>query len=391
MTKKNALYLKEGREKPIANGHPWIFSGAVARLPDLPDGSLCQIYSSEGQLLGSGYFNTRSQIVARLLAFDDTDPLQALKKHLDNAWLWRQQMIDPTVTTAYRLVNAEGDFLSGLVIDRYLNCFVIQISTLGMAQLLPHVLAWLFETFTPEAIVERSHGASRREEGLADADVIHMGTLPSELLILEEGLPLLVMPGKGQKTGFFCDQREMRSLIRQRAFGRDVLNAFGYTGAFSAYALAGGANSVTTLDSSASALALAERNAALQEQGAERHHIVCEDATAFFRQSHMPYDLVILDPPAFAKKERDIEAACRGYQELNRAAMEKLPKNSLMLTCSCSYHVSPDAFQKAVFRAARQLQRPIQIIGRQRLAPDHPLHLSCLEGDYLKGLFLRLM
>lgn len=384
------VVLKQGKEKAILNRHHWIFSGAVSKLPEFEDGEILPVHSEGGKLLGSGYFNRKAKIIGRMVCFSDIGPLFAIKQNIDAALDLRTMLFDPKITNAYRLINAEGDCLPGLIVDKYADHLVIQLSTLGMDRLRPFIVEHLQERLNPTSIYEKSHLPSRKEEGLLDFAGHLFGTIPQEVEIRENGLKFVVSPIEGQKTGFFLDHREMRQMIREIAKNRRVLNCFSYTGGFSAYAVAGGATSVDSADISAKAIELAERNVALNNtQNVEcQFHTV--DVFDFLRKHPLNYDLIILDPPAFAKRQKDIVQACRGYKDINRIAMQKMPASSILITSSCSHHVDEALFQKVVFQAAVEAGRTVKIIGRHRMAADHPINICHPETDYLKSLVLHV-
>lgn len=384
------VILKPGKEKAIRHRHHWIFSGAVASFPEGNDGSLWPVYSANGDLLGSGYFNRKVSLAGRMVAFGETPPHEAMRQHLEQAVLLRKKLFQGSDTNAYRLVNAEGDLLPGLIVDRYDQVLSIQISTLGMDALRPFIVEELQRLLKPRSIYEKSHMSSRREEGLTDVQGLVSGEPVKDVEIRENGLRFLVSIAEGQKTGFFLDHREMRASVKEMSKGKSVLNCFAYTGGFSIYAAAGGASKVESVDLSAQAIAWARQNDQLNGFGTPDNHFHVADVFEFLRHNDLPFDLVILDPPAFAKKQRDVIAACRGYKEINRLAMQKMPKGSLLLTSSCSYHVDADLFQKVLFQACVEAGRSAKIIGRHRLAPDHPVNLCHPEGDYLKSLLLYL-
>lgn len=387
---KQKVILKPGKEKAIRHRHHWIFSGAVESIPEGDEGALWPVYSSKGELLGSGYFNRKVGLAGRMVAFGATPPYEALRQHLEKAAALRKQIFQDSDTNAYRLVNAEGDLLPGLIVDRYDQVLVIQISTLGMDRLRPFIVKELQRLLEPRSIYEKSHMSSRREEGLTDVQGLVAGEPVNEVEIRENGLRFRVSIAEGQKTGFFLDHREMRASVKKMAKGKRVLNCFAYTGGFSVYAAAGGAKRVESVDLSAQAIAWARQNDQINGFGTPESHFHVADVFEFLRQGDLPFDLVILDPPAFAKKQRDVIAACRGYKEINRLAMQKMPKGSMLLTSSCSYHVDADLFQKVLFQAAVEAGRTAKIIGRHRLAPDHPVNLCHPEGDYLKSFLLYL-
>jgi 23S rRNA (cytosine1962-C5)-methyltransferase len=322
-----------------------------------------------------------------MVTFDDQLPIEAIKSNIDKACALRSTLFDEK-TNAYRLINGEGDFLPGLIVDKYADILVLQITTKGMDLL----RSWLVEFFTqklkPRCIYERSQVPSRKEEGLLDAQGWLAGEKCHEVDILENGLKFKVSFETGQKTGFFLDHREMRQMVRGYAARKKVLNAFSYTGGFSVYALAGGASQVDSIDISDVAIQLARYNASLNGFNEEQQGFHTADVFNFLREKTLDYDLIILDPPAFAKRLKDVVAACRGYKDINRLVLQKMPPKSLLLTSSCSYHVNEELFQKVVFQSTVEAQRTAKIIGRHRLAPDHPINICHPEGSYLKSLLL---
>ncbi len=382
----NRIILKKGKDKAIRNRHHWIFSGAVVELPDFKDGEIAEVISDSSELLGSGYFNSKAKILGRMLSFDQQPALEAVQKNLDAAINWRNTLFSNSNTTAYRLINAEGDCLPGLIVDRYANTLVMQISTLGMEQLKPFVVDYLVKKLNVESIYEKSNLPSRKEEGLQPQVGLLYGKDFDEVEIFENGNKFIVSVKDGQKTGFFLDHRQMRQKIKNLSQGLKVLNCFSYTGGFSIYAGKGGASQVDSVDISEKATEMGKRNATLN--GLENTNFITDDVFQFIRKNDLNYDLIILDPPAFAKKQRDIIQACRGYKDINRIAMSKMPPNSLLLTCSCSYHVDESLFQKVIFQAAIEAKRNVKIIGRHEMAPDHPINIFHPESDYLKSLLL---
>lgn len=388
MIKQASVILKPGRDKAIRQRHHWIFSGAIQSLPSFADGDLLPVYSAEGGLLGTGYFNRRSGIIGRMLAFDATPPLQILHQQLEEAFKRRQHLLNFQQTNAYRLINGEGDGIPGLVIDVYDQVIVLQSSTKGIDCLKPWIIEWIKRFFNPQTIYEKSLLSARREEGLEPVQGYLDGIEQQEISFKENGLLFTASLAKSQKTGFFLDHREMRQWVRELAKGKRVLNAFSYTGGFSVYALAGGASQVDSVDISEEAIEAAKRHMVLNGGHSQNQNFFCEDVFTFLRQHDLPYDLVILDPPAFAKKKKDVIAACRGYKDINRLTLQKMPPHSLLLTCSCSHYVDEELFQKVLFQAALEAQRQVCIVGQHRLASDHPINLFHPEGHYLKSFLL---
>lgn len=384
------IYLKPGKETALKNRHPWVFSGAIARWPqEMEDGEILTVFSYDDRLLGSGYFRRGSSLAGRMVAFGADAPLEKMKGHLLTAKRMRERLLDSSQTTGYRWINGEGDGIPGLTVDCYGDYLVIQSGTLGVDRLIP----WFVEELRAlkpacRGIYEKSLSLSRHQEGLKPREGILWGSLGQSIDILEYGIRFSVDIVKGQKTGFFLDQREMRKLIRELSLEKRVLNTFSYTGGFSLAAAAGGALAVDSLDISQEALDLVEKNYHLNGFSFDKSHVIQMDAFQFLRESPLQYDLVILDPPAFAKKRGDTIQACRGYKEINRQAISKMPSGSLLLTCSCSYPIDDKLFQQVVFQAAVEAQREVKILSHHHQAWDHPVNIYHPEGRYLKSLLL---
>ena len=383
-----SVILKPGRDKAIRNRHHWIFSGAVASLPDFENGGILPVRSAGGDLLGHAYFNRKASITGRMVSFGDTAPEDAIRQNVDKALELRRRFFNPASTNACRLINAEGDFLPGLVADLYNDVLVLQVGTLGMEKLKPFLLELLVEKLKPRSVYEKSDLPSRREEGLKDYEARLYGEPAEKVRILEEGLPFLVNITDSQKTGFYLDQREMRKLVREQAAGRKVLNAFAYTGAFSVYAIKGGAIRSDSVESSESAIAQARENFKLNGISEEAGSFFNADVFEFLRKPELDYDFFILDPPAFAKKKSDVIAACRGYKDINRLAIQKVRPEGLVLTFSCSRFVDERLFQQVVFEAAQEAGRRARIIQKFRQPFDHPVNVYHPETEYLKGFLL---
>lgn len=382
-----AVILHSGKDKAVRNRHHWIFSGAVRRYPEFENGDVLPVRDAQGRFLGFGYFNRRSSIVGRMLTFDETPPAAALEEAVRRAMSLRTRTLGES-TDACRLINAEGDGIPGLIVDRYGAVLVLQVSTLGLERLKPAVLDILERVVGAETILEKSNLPSRKEEGLAPFEGLLRGPAANEVIIRENGLRFRVDLAASQKTGFYLDQRANRQMVRARARGRRVLNAFCYTGGFTVAALAGGAAGVTSLDISEHAVDLARANTDLN--GFSGGNTVFETGDVFevFRRRDLDYDFIILDPPAFAKRKSEVIAACRGYKDIHRLVFQKCPAETEILTFSCSYFVDEKLFRQVVFQAASEAGRRVRILGRHIPAADHPVNVFHPEGDYLKGLWL---
>ena len=270
--------------------------------------------------------------------------------------------------------------------DFYSGVLVLQLSHPGLEPFKPFLVDWLIANTAPKAIYEKSTSFLRKKEGLEEVRGALYGEPTEEIEVLENGLRFAVDVVHGQKTGLFLDQRDNRALVRQLSSGRRVLNCFAYTGGFSIAAIQGGATSVDSVEISKKCEPWVEKNLALN--GLSNHRFLAEDAIDFIAKKELPYDLLILDPPAFVKKREDIDNAFRAYKDLNRMAIEKMPPNSLLLTCSCSYHVSEELFQNILFRASLEAKRTVRILGRHRQAHDHPISIFHPESSYLKSFLL---
>ncbi len=385
----DAVILKPDRDKPLRNKHPWVFLGAVERFPEFENGDILPVMTSRSEFIGYGYFNQGQSIVGRMFSFREGDPKEQFLDNIRQALHLRESII-PSETTAYRLINGEGDSVPGLIVDKYGDVLVLQVNTLGIEKLKPEILDILKSEIKPKAIYEKSGTQTRRKEGLPDFEGWLAGDAIDDITISEHGLRFEVTLDNSQKTGLFLDQREMRQLVRGYAKDKSVLNCFSYTGGFSVYAMAGGAKRADSVDTYHGAIESARANFKLNKFDDSGSDFYNEDVFTFLGQKQLPqkYDFIILDPPAFAKRKNDIANASRGYREINRLALEKLPKGGLLLTSSCSAHIDKDLFQTIVFQAAKDAKRDIRILSYHVLAADHPINLFYPEGDYLKSLLL---
>ena len=383
------LTLKRGREASVARRHPWLFSGAVASAAGDGSDGHAEVVDAGSLTLARGAYSPDSQILARLWTFDGRAPDGALFcERLAAARRLREECLPPE-TTGYRAVNSEGDLCPGVLLDIYGDVTVLELLTRGTEIWRPKIEAAVREVFAPSRLIVRETGSAR------DSGKSEIRTPKSELSpapFLENGLHFLADVSGGQKTGFFLDQRDNRARLRALARGRTVLNLFSYSGAFSVAALAGGAARAVDVDSSASALALAREHRRANGFSAEESDFVRADVFEDVRRRAATgerWDIVVCDPPAFAKKKADVDRAARGYKDVNRVAMALVAPGGCLLTCSCSGLVDADLFQKIVFSASMDARAPFTLVARQGAGPDHPVSLDCPEGEYLKGLWLR--
>jgi 23S rRNA (cytosine1962-C5)-methyltransferase len=392
------LILKKGRAKPVLQHHPWVFSGAIARIEEeTQDGDVVVVRDAGGNFLARGTLNRRSQITVRLLSWVEGEAIDGdfWRARLAQAIAGRQSLASDPGTTAYRLVNAEADLLPGLIVDRYGDILVVQFLTLGMDVRKREIVPLLAELARPRGIYERCDEEMRAKEGLPSQEGCLWGEEPPDLLqITENGFCFWVDVKRGQKTGFYLDQRENRRRAQVYCAGQTVLNAFAYTGGFAVYAAAVGAKRITNVDSSAEALDLARRNVALNGFAARDDEFVQGDVFRVlrdYRDLGRSFDVVILDPPKFAHTQSQVKRAARGYKDVNLLALQLLQPGGALVTFSCSGLIGADLFQKIVFGASVDAERDVQIVERLSQGPDHPVLLSFPESQYLTGLVCRVL
>lgn len=388
MTYKRII-LKKGSEEFLKRFHPWVFSGAISKMDPCEDGDLVTVYTHAGELIGNGHYQLGS-IAVRMLCFDDTT--------IDGNYYYNRLLAAYNTrvslnlirddNNSFRLVHGEGDFLPGLVVDIYGNTAVMQAHSPGMHFARNTIAEALVKL--PEGIVKNVYYKSETTLPYITRDTENyyiIGGYDTNIA-LENGLKFHVDWLRGQKTGFFVDQRENRSLLEKYAKGRKVLNMFCYTGGFSFYAMRGGAQAVHSVDSSSKAISLTRENVELNFPGDTRHEAFAEDAFKFLNEMDNSYDLIILDPPAFAKHKSALKNALIGYRKINAKAFEKIQKGGILFTFSCSQAVSKEQFRLAVFSAAAQSGRKVRILHQLTQPADHPINIYHPEGEYLKGLVL---
>ena len=386
------VYLKAGKEESLKRFHPWVFSGAIARIEGEPEeGEIVDVYTSKKEFIACGHFQIGS-IAVRVLTFRQEEINRDFwKRRLEVALDLRRSLnlVDNPENNTYRLVHGEGDNLPGLIIDVYGQTAVMQAHSAGMHVYRMEIAEALSEVMGDivKNIYYKSETTLPFKADLGPENGFIKGGSP-ENVALENGLKFHVDWLKGQKTGFFVDQRENRHLLERYSKGRNVLNMFCYTGGFSFYAMRGGANLVHSVDSSAKAIDLTNQNVELNFPGDARHQAFAEDAFKYLDRMGDQYDLIILDPPAFAKHRDALRNALRGYSKLNAKAFEKIKPGGILFTFSCSQVVDKKDFRNAVFTAAAQSGRSVRILHQLTQPGDHPVNIYHPEGEYLKGLVL---
>lgn len=386
------IFLKPGREKSLLQRHPWVFSGAIEKVSGNPGmGETVAVCDQNGNFLAWGAYSPASQIRVRLWSFNEEEKINAefFYHRIKNAMLVRERTVPLSETNAFRCVHAESDGLPGLVVDRYADWMVVQFLSAGANYWRQEIISILSE-FNVKGIYERSDVDVRRLEGLIETTGVLWGEdPPSKVLIKENNYQFFVDIQKGQKTGFYLDQRVNREKVKKYCSGKEILNCFCYTGGFTVYALAGGAKHVISIDSSETALLSVTENLQINGLPAEKNQ--CLEADVFlalrkFRDEGRAFDVIILDPPKFASTASQAQRAARGYKDINLLAMKLLNPGGILATFSCSGGISPELFQKIVAGAAIDAKADMQVIERLHQSPDHPVSLTFPEGEYLKGL-----
>jgi len=390
MTITGRVFLKAGRDAPVRGGNPWIFSQALARVEPsgLAAAAGVEIRDAGGDLLGLGYYHPNTTIAVRVLSFGPVPgPDQIVDHRLRDALRLRSAMIGPD-TNCYRLINGDGDGLSGVVADRYGDAVVVQLLTTGADLMRRELVAGLQHLLAPRAIFERSQGAVRRQEDLPDRTGLLAGDSVAQVSVVESGIKLAVDLEQGQKTGYFLDQRENRLLARHLARNARVLDLCCYAGGFLLSALAGGARSAVGVDTSARSLRWARQNLELNGHQANTCELVQSDAAQYLASAAAQFDLVVLAPPPLARSVKDATHAGRLYAEMNTLAMRAVAPHGHLMTFSCSAHFRGEDFVRAVRTAQTRAHRHFRILAHLGPAPDHPVLLGHPEGEYLSGLLL---
>ena len=392
-----SVTLHPGREKSLLRKHPWVFTGAIkSHSGKLPAGATVEVWAADGRWLGRGAWSPQSQIQVRIWTFDENEVVDNafFQRRIERAQAGREWLLEGGGLTAWRVVAAESDGLPGVTVDRYGDLLVCQLLSAGAERQRGKIVEALRKRFPECAILERSDAAIREKEGLAPVVQELAGEVPEEVEIRENGLRFLVQPKSGHKTGFYLDQRDNRAALARHARGREVLNCFSYTGAMAVYCLAAGAERVINLEQSETALDVARRNLELNGLDAAACEFRRQDVfqgLREFREQGREFGLVVLDPPKFVESKGALTKACRGYQDINRLAIQLTRPNGILFTFSCSGLLPDELFHKVVADAALDAGRELQFLSRLGQAPDHPVASSYPEGHYLKGLICRVL
>ncbi|MDD3626654.1 MAG: class I SAM-dependent rRNA methyltransferase [bacterium] len=387
------VILKKGKERPLQFHHPWVFSGAINRAEEITNGEIVEVFDSSNQFLGKGFYNSKSQITVRILEWDrDTE--------ISEDW-WRARIINAIKsrehiknTDSIRLVYSEGDFIPGLIIDKYSEYLIVQILSLGIEMNKEMIIKIFVDLIHPKGVYERVDEKIKELEGLSGISQIAFGEIPEEIVINENGNKFSVNIKDGQKTGFYLDQRENREYVKRYSEGRKVLDCFSFTGGFSVYALKFGAESVSLVDSSEESLKIAMKNFELN--GVSNKEIKTLHCDAFqelrkFRDRGEKFDMIILDPPKLAPSKYQKEKALRAYKDINILGMKLLNPGGILFTFSCSGAVTGDDLLRVLEYAAIDSGKTIQVIQKLSQSSDHPILISCPETEYLKGFVARVI
>ena len=394
MAERTKIVLKSGKDQSLRRFHPWIFSGAIKKIYGPPrEGEVVDLYDNKDEFLASGHYQAGS-IAVRVLSFDPVEVDQQFwDEKIAGAWKLREKLglVPDPQTDVFRWVNAEGDGLPGLIVDYYGGALVVQMHSIGMYKNLESIKAALLKTGGRRihTIFNKSNSTLPDRPGITNRSGFLLGS-QEKGEVLENGYKFNVNWTEGQKTGFFIDQRENRKLVGAWSAQRRVLNMFGYTGGFSVYGLGGEAKLVHSVDSSGKAIDLTRLHVEMNFPGDSRHKAFAEDAFSFMKEIKNSYDLIILDPPAFAKHQNVLNNALQGYKRLNQKAIEQIAPGGILFTFSCSQAVSRENFRKSVFAAAANARRKVRILHHLSQPPDHPVSIFHLEGEYLKGLVLEV-
>jgi 23S rRNA (cytosine1962-C5)-methyltransferase len=391
------IVLKKGKEKAVLHKHPWVFSGAIEPVKGKPvNGDIVRLVDAKGAFMAYGFYNNQSRVALRLLEWDESVTV-------DEAWFrskvavavaGRKDILADGSTNTCRLIFSESDYLPGLIVDKYAGHLAVQVLTSGMENVMPVIIDELNKLLQPESIFDKSDASSREHEGLETTNIVLAGNHPPERVeVLENGITYNINIAEGQKSGFYCDQRDNRRLVAHYAKGKKVLDCFSYTGGFTLNALKAGAASVTCVDSSALAIETLKENIALNQLDPANVTTIQSDVNKQlrkFREEGVQFDIIVLDPPKYAPSRSALDRASRAYKDLNRLGMLLLNSGGLLATYSCSGAMNMETFKQVIAWAALDAGKQVQFIYQFCQPEDHPVRASFPEGEYLKGLLCRV-
>ncbi|GAB1464135.1 class I SAM-dependent rRNA methyltransferase [Pedobacter sp.] len=392
------IKLKKGKEKAVYQRHPWVFSGALDKVKGKPEnGDVVRLIDANGDFLAYGYYNDQSRVAVRLIEWNEETTIDEAwyEQKIKTAIAGRAHLLADKETTACRLVFSEADFLPGLIVDRYADFLSLQILSSGIEQAKDIIIRILVKLLQPKGIFDRSDATARTHEGITAENGLLWGETPAEFIeVKENGIKYHINIAEGQKSGFYCDQRDNRKILASYTKGKSVLDCFSYSGGFSLNAFAHGAAAVTSVDSSALAIETLKQNIALNKFAADKHTAIQSDVNKQLRQfgdEGKKFDVVVLDPPKYAPSRSALDRAARAYKDLNRRGLLLLESGGLLATFSCSGAVDIETFKQIIAWAALDAGKEVQIIKQFCQPEDHPVRLSFPEGEYLKGLLVRVV
>jgi len=391
------VILKKGKEKAVLQRHPWVFSGAIKRVKGSPNnGDIVKLINAKGDFMAYGFYNDQSRVALRLLEWDENVLVDDtwFREKVGIAVKSRADILADGTTNTCRLIFSESDYLPGLIVDKYNNHLAVQILTSGIENVMPVIIDELNNLLKPESIFDKSDASSREHEGLQTTNVaLTLNSPPANVEVKENGIVYNINIAEGQKSGFYCDQRDNRKILASHAKGKKVLDCFSYTGGFSLNSLHEGASSVTSVDSSALAIETLRENIKLNNLDAAKHIAIQSDVNKqlrAFREQEEKFDIIVLDPPKYAPSRSALDRASRAYKDLNRLAMLLLNDGGLLATYSCSGAMNMETFKQVLAWAALDAGKQVQFIYQFCQPEDHPVRASFPEGEYLKGLLCRV-
>ncbi|MFD0940442.1 class I SAM-dependent rRNA methyltransferase [Pedobacter boryungensis] len=392
------IKLKKGKEKAVLQRHPWVFSGALEKIIGTPEnGDVVKVCSANNEFLAYGYYNDQSRVAVRLLEWDENQQIDMAwyEQKINKAIESRAHLLNNKDTNAYRLIFSEADFLPGLIVDKYADFLSVQILSTGIEKAKSTIIDVLVKALQPKGIFDRSDATARTHEGITAENGLLWGEAPAAFIAVKEnGITYHINIAEGQKSGFYCDQRDNRLLLAEYTNGKNVLDCFSYSGGFSLNAFKKGAKQVTSVDSSALAIETLKQNIELNKFDAKNHIAIQADVNKqlrTFNEEGKKFDIVVLDPPKYAPSRSALDRAARAYKDLNRRGLMLLESGGLLATFSCSGAVDIETFKQIIAWAALDAGKEVQVIKQFSQPEDHPVRLSFPEGEYLKGLLVRVL